>query len=136
MNPPSKDIAELLEAESSLELTLATNLFYGRLPDTPDVCVSVLDNPGDPPMITLQKNTSAYFYSSVCVQIRDVDYTSGWEKAQAILTYLHALNHTNSIDDTATYGVVKAMNDPQLLYWDKNDRVVFFINFETQRKPI
>lgn len=135
MNPASKDIAQFLNDNSSLGIVLGTDLFFGRLPDQPDNCVGVFDNPGDPPMLTLDKATSNYFYSSVSVRVRDSDYTTGWQKMWDILTYLHGLGQLNCPDASAYYGVIKAMNDPQVLYWDRNDRAIFFINFNIQRKP-
>lgn len=135
MNPASKDIAELLDADTSLGLTSGTDLFHGRMPDQPDDCVAVLDNPGDPPMLTFDKATSNYYYSSVSVRVRSFDYDTGWGIMFNIMTYLHGLGQLNSVDNTSYYGVIKAMNDPQVLYWDKNDRAIFFINFEVQRKP-
>lgn len=135
MNPASKDIAQLIADETSLGLTLATDLFFGRMPDQPDVCVAILDNPGDPPMLTYDKATSNYYYSSVSVRVRDNDYAAGWTKLFDIMTYLHGLGQLDSVDGSAYYGVIKATNDPQVLYWDENDRVLFFINFDIQRKP-
>ena len=135
MNPASKDIAQYLAGESSLGLVLGTSLFYARMPDSPDDCVTVMDNPGDAPMLTYDKATSNYYYSSVSVRVRNTDYAAGWAVIFAILTFLHGLGQQNSVDASSYYGVVKAMNDPQVLYWDNNDRVTFFINFEIQRKP-
>jgi hypothetical protein len=135
MNPPCKDIAEFLGDESSLDLTLGTDLFFGRMPDQPNICVCVFDNPGDPPMLTLDKPTSRYFYSSVSVRVRENSYEAGWTKLNDIIAYLHGLNQQNCVDESSYYGLIKALNDPQVLYWDKNDRVVFFSNFEIQRKP-
>lgn len=135
MNPTCKDIAQFLEAESSLGLTLGTNLFYGRMNDRPDNCVGIYDNPGDPPLLTLQKSTSAYFYSSVNIRVRNLEYAAGWTIAHNIIAFLHGLNQQNCPDASSYYGVIRATNDPQVLYWDKNDRVVFFSNFDIQRKP-
>jgi hypothetical protein len=134
MNPASKDIADFLNA-AGLSLTLGTDLFYSRMPDSPSDCVSVMDNPGDSPMLTFQKSTSNFYSSSVCVYVRDVDYATGWAKIFSIQTYLHGLGQLLSIDHTAHYGVIKSMNDPQVLYWDEKERVVFIINFDIKRKP-
>lgn len=136
MNPASKDIADFLNDDTALGLTLATDLFYGRMPDSPDDCITVFDNPGDGPSLTLDKATSDYYYSSVSIRARNTDYATGWAQMFNILEYLHGLGQLNAIDNSSYYGVIKAMNDPQVLYWDENDRVIFFINFEIQRKPI
>lgn len=135
MNAPCIDIAQFLSDESALGLTMATNLFYGRFPDNPNECVAVFDNPGDPPMLTLKKETSAYFYSSISVRVRSLEYATGWQQAHNIVEFLHGLSQLNSNDNSTYYAVITAKNDPQVLYWDKNDRVIFFVNFEIQRKP-
>lgn len=135
MNPASKDIAQFLNGETALGLTLGTDLSYGRMNNSPEVCVTVLDNPGGAPMLTYDKNTSDYYYSSVCVQVRDVKYADGWSTMYDIVKFLHGLHSLNSIDNATNYALIRAMNDPQVLWWDEKDRVVFFVNFEVQRKP-
>ena len=132
MNSTATDIATLLDGDTSLGLTLGTDLFVGRMPDQPANCVVVYDNPGDAPMLTYKKATSNYFYSSVSVRIRNTNYESGWAQMFAILEFLHA-----SSQDTigmTYYALIKAMNDPQVLHWDDNDRVLMVVNFEVQRR--
>lgn len=136
MNPACKDIAQFLDEETALGLTLGTDLFYGRMPDSPTNCVAIFDNPGGAPMLTLKKSTSAYFYSSFNVRVRNIAYAEGWGIANDIVTFLHGLNQQNCPDGSSYVGVIKALNDPQVLHWDKNDRVIFFVNFDIQRKPI
>ncbi len=46
MNIPSKDIKDMLEASSALNLVFGTNLFIGQLPDKPRNCVSIVDTSG------------------------------------------------------------------------------------------
>lgn len=135
MNPASKDIADFIDDNTDLGLVLGRDLFYGRLPENPSIAVCVFDNPGDGPSLTLDKATSNYFHSSISVRVRHNDYVVGWRQIFAITEYLHGLNQQEGIDSSSYYGVIKAMNDPQVLYWDKNDRVIFFVNFEIQRKP-
>jgi hypothetical protein len=135
MNPTCKDIAQFLNEDTSLGLTLGTDLFYGRMPDGPSNCVAVYDNPGDSPMLTLKKETSNYFYSSINVRVRNTEYANGWEIMYNIVAFLHGLHQQNTPDASSYIGVIKAQNDPQVLYWDKNDRVIFFTHFEVQRKP-
>jgi hypothetical protein len=135
MNPTCRDIAQIIDEDTPLGLTLGTDLFYGRMPDGPSNCVAVFDNPGDAPMLTLKKATSNYFYSSINVRVRHTEYAAGWAIMQNIVTLLHGLNQQDSPDASCYIGVVKAINDPQVLYWDKNDRVIFFTHFEVQRKP-
>lgn len=132
MNTPSKDIATLLNSSGDLSLVLGTDLFYSKFPANPDDCVAVFDNPGGAPLLSFQKETSDYYYSSVSVRCRNVNYDLGYAQIFSILEYLHGL-HNQTINATL-YTLIKAENDPQVLGWDDNDRIIFFINFMTQRR--
>lgn len=132
MNPASKDIVTLLEGETSLALVLGTNLFYSRMPDNPDDCVTIFDNPGRPPMLTYQPLLNNYFYSSVSIWVRDVDYSIGWAKLHDIINFLHGLGNLDV--GTTHYSVIRALGDPQLLHWDENQRAVLIVNFSMQRR--
>lgn len=134
MNPASKDIANILDGVSSLGLTLNTDLFHARMPDGDDFqnAVNVLDIGGEPPMLTTQRDTSNYYYSAVSIQVRNTDYDTGYGIAFDIMGYLHA---QSGITEAGTlYTLIKATNDPQLLGWDDNDRPVFVVNYEVQRR--
>jgi len=131
MNPSSKDIAEIMEV-STLALTPGTDLFRFRMPPTPQDCVVVLDISGNEPMVQLSKDRSDYYYSAVSIQVRNIDYLTGYGIALDIFQFLHGTAHI-IINDTY-YSLIKAMADPQLLHYDGNDRAVFVINFEVQRR--
>ncbi len=45
-------VCTYLASIGSLGLTVATNLFYGLLPDEPDQCVAVFERPGMKPLMT------------------------------------------------------------------------------------
>ena len=128
----AQDITTLLDGDTSLGLTLGTDLFISRMPNQPDDCVVVYDNPGGAPMLTYKKATSNYYYSSVSVRIRNVTYSAGWTQMFDILEFLHA--SSQDVVGTTYYALIKAMNDPQVLHWDDNDRVLMFVNFEVQRR--
>jgi hypothetical protein len=49
MNDPADDIAQILAGDSSLGLTIASNLFVGHRPTDPPNAVSVQTNPGGAP---------------------------------------------------------------------------------------
>lgn len=132
MNPASKDITTLLQGESDLGLTFGTDLFFSRMPDSPDDCVAVFDNPGSPPMLTYQPLVNNYFYSSVTIWVRDVDYALGWTKLHGIINYLHGLGNLDV--GTTHYSLIKALGDPMLLHWDENERAVLIVNFTMHRR--
>lgn len=134
MNATSKDIAEILDGDSSLGLTLGTDLFMYRMPATPDDLVVVRDNPGRAPMLQYSQSRSNYYYSSVTVWVRNTDYGSGYAVAQSILEYLHATG--NVTINSTNYQLIRAEGDVQLLHFDENDRAVFITNYEVQRKSV
>lgn len=132
MNSTAKDIVTIINAESSLSLDAASNLVFGQLPNNDDNIVVVQDNPGSPPQLTLQKNTSNYYYSSVSVLVRNKDYNVGYQLAFDIMEFLHG--ESGQTVGTTLYTLIRATGDPQLLHYDKNDRPIFLINFEVQRR--
>ncbi len=138
MNAPCKDIAGILNDESFLGLTKNVDLFYSFLPpEKIDVIganiVSVMDNGGDEPMLQLQKVDSDYYFPSVNVQVRNTDFDTGYAQMFAIFQFLHGTNAV--VVDSTYYALIKAINEPQLLHRDQNNRYVFVVNFDIQRRP-
>lgn len=134
MNPTSEDIATMLNAESSLGLTLATDLFFAQIPPKPADCVAVFDSPGAPPQLTYKKATSDYYYSGVTVQVRNTSYGGAYDLAFQIMEFLHG--ESNITIGSTLYTLIKAVNDPQLLHYDEGDRPIMFINFDVQRRAV
>lgn len=131
MQSSSKDIADILKGVSSLDLVLGSNLFYGRMPPTPQDVVAVLENPGKAPLLALRKTQSVYYFDAVTVQVRSTSYDTGYNLLRSIMVHLHG--HSETINDTE-YAVIRALGSVQLLHRDENDRPVFYVNFECQRK--
>ena len=131
MNPASKDVKDLLEAEGSLGLTFKTNLFVGNEPTEPDDCVTIFDTPGSPPQLTLAKGED-YFYPSIQIRVRDRDYLYGWDLMNDIKTLLHGWGQ-DTINGTY-YAVIRCTQEPSLLDWDENGRARFVTTFDIQRR--
>jgi hypothetical protein len=134
MNSPAKDIANMLDGDSGLGLTLLTDLFYSRMVSDPQNAVAVFDTGGANPMLQYNKARSQYYYPSINIQVRNVDYDAGHAVATAIRLFLHG-ERAITVGDTY-YALIKSTNEPQLLHYDENDRAVFIINFDIQRKTI
>jgi len=132
MNAASEDIKDILEAESSLGLVYATDLFIGREPPKPKNCVTIYDAPGAPPLLTLEEEGEAYDYASVQVRVRNTKYSTGWELAKNIQNTLHG--RANETWNDTLYTVIYCTSGPALLEWDQNDMVIFVINFNIQRR--
>ena len=131
MNPASKDICSILESDSALGLTFATDLFVGKEPATPDNCVSIFDIPGDAPLLTLDGGKN-YYFPSVQIRVRNIDYLTGWDLIHNIQTLLHGIH--NEIWNSTTYVLIRAVDNPFLLNWDENDRARFVVTFRGHRK--
>ena len=133
MNVPSVDIKDILVAESSLGLTFAINLFVGKEPATPSDCITIFDTPGKPPVLTFEgKNGEGYFYPSIQIRVRNLDYRTGWELIDSIKEVLHGIN--NEVWNSTHYDVIKCTQEPFLLDWDENGRARFVSTFDIQRK--
>lgn len=130
MNSSAQDIKDMLEADSSLALTFATDLFVGKEPPEPDNCVTIFDTPGFPPQLTFTKGEN-YFYPSIQIRVRNRSYQTGWSLIADIRTLLHGRNH--EIWNGTIYELINCSSGPALLDWDEKNRVRFIINFNLQR---
>ena len=131
MNHASVDIKDMLAAESTLALTGGTDLFIGEEPKTPDDCVTIYDTPSLPPDLQLD-GSARYYYSSVQIRIRNLDYVPGITLARNIMETLHG--RAGETWGGALYTVIMAMGEPALLARDDNERLIFTINFNMQRR--
>ena len=130
MNSQSEDVKDMLEAESDLDLTFATNLFIGKEEKNPDNCVTIFDTPGFPPALGL--TSQGYEYPSIQIRVRNRSYTTGWNLIEKIKTALHG--RAQETWNSTLYSVIYATHSPALLDWDDNGRVRFIINFNIQRR--
>jgi len=132
MNSPASDISLFLEADSSLGLTFAENLFIGKEPTKPNDCTTIFDTGGMPPQINL--TDQGYEYPSIQIRVRSHDYVIGWNLIEAIKSLLHGRGQ-EQVDDTL-YSSIYCASGPAFLDWDENSRARFVINFNLQRRTI
>lgn len=135
MNQVSKDVKDMLAAESSLALTYAKDLFIGVEPTSPDNTVTIFDTPSFPPDPNLDMNKAdngPYFYSSCQIRVRNKGYTIGITLARNIMNLLHG--RANEEWNGTLYTVITATGEPALLDFDDNKRPRFIINFNLQRR--
>ena len=133
MNAPSQDIKDMLEAESSLGLTYATNLFIGKEPVEPAESVTIFDTHGRPPQLTLGgQSESDYYYPAIQIRVRSNDYFTGWNLIHDIMVSLHG--RANETWNGTLYTVIACSSGPALLDWDDNGLVRFITNFNLQRR--
>jgi hypothetical protein len=130
MNAPSVDIADMLEAQSVLGLTLGTNLFIGREPITPANTVTIFDTYGQAPQLNL--TDQGYEFPSVQIRVRNTEYVAGWDMIESIKGILHGIG--NETWNSTYYSVIYCAYGPGLLDWDENSRARFIINFNINRR--
>ena len=130
MNPPSKDISDMLVA-GSLSLVVGTNLFIGREPEAPNDCVTIFDTPGHPPEM-YYSNEYRYFYPSIQIRVRDIEYLEGWDLINDIKLLLH--NRGQETRNGTLYSAIACTIEPALLDWDQNNRARFVTTFDIQRR--
>lgn len=132
MNAPSVDIKDMLVADGTLGLVLATNLFIGKEPIKPDNTVTIFDNYGRPPQLTLTGKGEGYYYPAVQIRVRNIDYRTGWGLINNVMLSLHG--RANETWNETLYTVIYCASGPALLDWDDNGLVRFIVNFNLQRR--
>ena len=131
MQATSIDIRDMIEAESTLGLVFAENLFIGKEPSAPDNCVTIFDTPSFPPMLTLDRDGN-YEYPSVQIRVRNNQYQAGWDLLNSIKETLHGRGQETW--NGTFYTSIICIDTPTLLDWDENNRARFVMNINIQRR--
>lgn len=132
MNPCSVDIVGFLEDESDLGLVKGDNLHISREPSSPNFVVTIYDPAGGTVDFGADAKANTYSHHPIQVRIRHTNYTDGWDMAQKIYEFLHGLHGLET--DDAYYALITATTPPTFLEWDENNRIVFIVNFDVQRR--
>lgn len=127
MNPPSKDIASIIQSAGIA--TLGTDMFVSNLPDDPDDCVALIDTGswGEP------ESDLGYSYPLLQVVVRGAqnEYLSTYSKAVSIRDTIMGLS-PQTINSIWYSGFWVSM-DVSSLGRDERDRIKFAINFRIMR---
>jgi len=80
------------------DLTIATNLFLSKMPDTPDVCVCIYENQGSGPLMTFGATAIQVDRPSVQISVRAArdDYATARDLAQALRTLVSGITNVTS----------------------------------------
>jgi len=134
MNAVSKDIKDMLVADTDLSLVFATNLFVGAEPTLPKDCVTIFDTPGGPPQLTLggKKANEGYYYPAIQIRVRNANYITGETLIQKIRDSLHG--RAQETWNGTLYSVILCSSGPAMLDWTENGLVRFIVNFNIQRR--
>jgi hypothetical protein len=124
------DIATYLDSQQA-SLTLGTNLFLGRMPDSPDTCVVLYEYGGSAPDNTMGGGLPVLQNPSVQVAVRAVLYASAESLINLCWGTLEGIVDM-SLSGTR-YNRVTAIQSPFVLERDSQDRVIFVQNFNVTR---
>jgi hypothetical protein len=124
------DIATYLDSQQA-SLTLGTNLFLGRMPDSPDTCVVLYEYGGSAPDNTMGGGLPVLQNPSVQIAVRAVLYASAESLINLCWGTLEGIVDM-SLSGTR-YNRVTAIQSPFVLERDSQDRVIFVQNFNVTR---
>ena len=125
MKAPSRDIGELLQAETSLGLTMGTNLFANILPEGVDNVVSVNDYGGmEPGQYDMRK-------PSLQIYVRNNDSEVGYNLLNNIYYFLN--EKRNFTINDSRYIQIRAKAEIQPLPRDEENRHIWSLNFQIIR---
>ena len=136
--PLSTEIATYLQ-NSSLGLTMGSNLFVGQLPDTPDECVAVGERPGQAPVMWLTGgvaptgatgvtgpaspvNESKLDRPTVQVRVRCPTYVTGNTLTQGIFGKLQGVTETTITSGGQLFHLIAALGSPAYIGVDVQQR--------------
>lgn len=127
-----EDIATVIDSNSGT-FTLGTNLFIGRLPDSPDLCCAVFQYGGEEPLNMMGGDAMPPIEQPrIQVLVRATGYSTAQSTITAIWGYLEAILNENLTGDR--YLRVSAVQSPFPMERDAQDRIVFAQNFRVQKE--
>lgn len=110
--------------------TVGTNLFLGRLPDTPDAATALFEYAGAAPFHTMGP-TVVWERPRLQVLCRAADYATARSQAETIYQLLDVVAETTI--ESVRYHQIEALQSPFLVQRDANDRPVIGCNYEVWR---
>jgi len=130
MNAPSKDIADMLEAESALGFITGINMFQNFEPSKPDNCVTIFDTYGRATGLTL--GVELQDKPSIQIRVRAQDSEVAWTMIDSIRQLLDG--RSNETWGGCFYMLIYCASGPGLLDHDENSRARYIVNFNLQRR--
>jgi len=123
------DVGTYLNAASisTADLTLGTNLFLGRLPDSPDTCVGLIQTGGLAPTDTYGTSFPPLETQGLQTLVRAASYATG--EALAVDVFKSLLSVENETLTSTLYLKIEANQSPFALERDEQERVVLSCNF-------
>lgn len=105
--------------------TAGTNLFYGDMPETPDVCIALFEYAGEPPEDT--HDSKGIDNPGLQVRVRGTSYATARATVLSIQDHLHTLHNTALT--AGRYLLIRAVQSPFSLGRDSQNRIEIVQNF-------
>ena len=123
------DIGTYLNAASSStqDLTLGTNLFLGRLPETPDTCVGVIQTAGVAPTATFGTRFPPLEPQGLQTVVRATTYATAEALAVDVMKSLASVD--NQTLTSTLYLKIEAQQSPFALERDAQERLIMSCNY-------
>lgn len=128
MNSPAADIQDLLNGSGLF--TEGTNLFIGKMPDTPHECVCVYDIAGMPPNAMIAHDE----FPMVTVHVRGerFAYANSYSNCRTVITELHR-KANYMVDSSVRIISILSQHDPIFLGYDEKERPTWSMSFLINR---
>tara|TARA_R110002050_G_scaffold82257_1_gene176036 strand:+ start:1198 stop:1605 length:408 start_codon:yes stop_codon:yes gene_type:complete len=122
----------LVATVTNVTLVLGTNLFLGRLPDSPDTCVAIFEYSGLSPSETMGGSSlPAYTSPRAQILVRAASYANASNLAEDCFKKVTLIDNENL--SGVRYLRANGLQSPFYLERDGQERVVFACNYQTQR---
>lgn len=122
-----EQIATYLQSQSIG--TIASDLFIGNMPDTPNNCVAVINTGGLEPSIDIPDKTPTFQ-----VLIRNTDYEAGELKLAAVRTALHQFMNDYLVANQTYVYYIYLSSEGGHIGKDVNGRDEWSVNFHCKTR--
>tara|TARA_R100001510_G_C7651440_1_gene209113 strand:+ start:1220 stop:1624 length:405 start_codon:yes stop_codon:yes gene_type:complete len=112
---------------STQDLTLGTNLFLSRMPESPDTCVALIQSGGTAPTDTFGTSFPILETPGIQTLVRSASYATGESLAVDVFKSLQSVE--NQTLTSTLYLKIEAEQSPFPVERDTQERVVFSCNF-------
>lgn len=139
MNPQNEDIQDYLDSLAEISLTTGTDLFSDSEPAEPDNCVTLYNTADAGPQLFLNIEAGdgpedRYETVGLQVRVRNNNPNAGTKVSNDILGILHNRGNDLVINQTL-YTLIQALDNPQVLEYDRKNRAIIVTNYRIQRCP-
>tara|TARA_R110000787_G_scaffold100231_1_gene205105 strand:- start:1350 stop:1754 length:405 start_codon:yes stop_codon:yes gene_type:complete len=123
------DVGTYLAAASisTADLTLGTNLFLGRLPESPDTCVGLVQTAGTAPTNTFGTSYPPLENQGLQTIVRAATYATAEALAVDVMKSLASVE--NQTLTSTLYLKIEAQQSPFALDRDSQERLIMSCNF-------